>query len=376
MKKFVRLLVVFAFLYPMPGLGQQSNIGSYTIKGNIRGLGNDSVVILISNYKQQDDKSTSDTIIMKSIDGKFSHTANIGSTKMAWMSVGGLNSRNGFSFYVEPGVISVEGHIDSLQQLAVTGTMANNEQRLTRSYTNDIYSRVLPLREQMKTIEKGSTQYNSLEASIAAKFDSIQSYELAYIKAHPDSYVSATFLYVKQDKLPLQELEQLYNRFSAPVKQSFFANSVQQKIKARKLVAIGNKAPGFTSTDTAGQKVSLADFRGKYVLLEFWASWCVPCREQSPHLNALYKKYAGKGFTILQYSMDDKSAAENWKAAIIKDQLVWTQVADLKGFESPVAKMYGVQPIPDNFLIDPNGLIIGRRLEGKKLEAQLAELFH
>lgn len=128
------------------------------------------------------------------------------------------------------------------------------------------------------------------------------------------------------------------------------------------------------SKDTSGNPVKLSDFRGKYVLLEFWANWCVPCRAQHPHLKEVYKKYNDKGFTILQYSVDEKSAADKWKAAIVKDELVWTQTSDLAGLASMVAKTYGVQPIPDNFLIDPTGKIIGRRLQGKELEKMLDEL--
>ena len=150
---------------------------------------------------------------------------------------------------------------------------------------------------------------------------------------------------------------------------------MREKIVARKRVNIGNPAPDFVSTDTSGNSIRLSSFQGKYVLLEFWANWCVPCRQQSPHLVEMFKKYGDKGFTIVQYSTDEKNAEEKWKAAIRKDKLTWTQVSDLNGFENKVSKLYGVQPIPDNFLIDPAGIIIGRRLEGKELEEKLKNIF-
>ena len=195
-----------------------------------------------------------------------------------------------------------------------------------------------------------------------------------FIKTHPRSLMSGTFLYVLEDKIPLEQLEELYSPMSNEIKQSGFGSIVREKIVARKRVIIGNPAPDFVSTDTSGKSIRLSSFRGKYVLLEFWANWCVPCRQQSPHLVEMYKKYSDKGFTIIQYSVDEKKDEEKWKAAIRKDQLTWTQLADLNGFENKVSKLYGVQPIPDNFLIDPSGKIIGRRVEGKELEEKLKKL--
>src|SRR4029079_1549809 len=122
-------------------------------------------------------------------------------------------------------------------------------------------------------------------------------YEQEFIRSHPNSQASGSYLNVLQDKMPLEELEELYNNLGSEIKSSGFGLIVREKIKARKFVAIGKMAPEFVSTDTSGGNISLSSFRGKYVLLEFWASWCVPCRQQSPHLIALYKKYSDKGFT-------------------------------------------------------------------------------
>src|SRR5690606_24996709 len=115
-----------------------------------------------------------------------------------------------------------------------------------------------------------------------------------------------------------------------------------------KTVAIGKKAPDFTSTDTSGVKVKLSDFKGKYVLLEFWANWCVPCRALNPHLKEVYHKFKDKDFTIVQYSIDVKKDEQKWKDAIKQDGLPWTQLCDLSNGQAPVAKLYGVQPIPDS----------------------------
>lgn len=185
--------------------------------------------------------------------------------------------------------------------------------------------------------------------------------------------MSGTYLYVLQDKIPLEQLEELYSRMSNEIKQSVFGSIVREKIVARKRVIIGNSAPDFVSTDTSGKTIRLSSFQGKYVLLEFWANWCVPCRQQSPHLVEMYKNTAIKDLPLFNIQWMKKDE-EKWKAAIRKDQLTWTQIADLNGFENKVSKLYGVQPIPDNFLIDPSGKIIGRRVEGKELEEKLKKL--
>lgn len=375
MKKSILLAVFAASLLPVLSFSQKNdNSGNYIITGNIKGLGSDSVIILINNYDQNGNRIKPDTLITKAREDKFQFKGRAISTKNVWATLGSYRSRQNFSFYLEKGTIIINGKTDALDEISISGTPSNNDQTKTRTYTHAIYKRILPLREELKTVENNSEGYKKISAGIKAKYDSIQNYELDFIRANPTSYMSAILLWVKQDKLPLDELENLYNSFADPIQNSSNGIAIREKIKARKLVAIGNSAPDFVSKDTSGNFVKLSDFRGKYVLLEFWANWCVPCRAQHPHLSEMYKKYSDKGFTILQYSVDEKNAADKWKAAIVKDKLVWTQSSDLMGLGSSVAKTYGVQPIPDNFLIDPNGIIIGRMLQGKELEEKLESL--
>ena len=134
-------------------------------------------------------------------------------------------------------------------------------------------------------------------------------------------------------------------------------------------VAVGKQAPDFTQNDTAGNPVSLSSFRGKYVLLDFWASWCGPCRQENPAVVEAYHKYHDKGLEILSVSLDQKE--KPWKDAIYQDHLTWTHVSDLKYWENALVKVYGIQGVPQNFLIDPNGKIVARGLRGEDLDKTL-----
>jgi thiol-disulfide isomerase/thioredoxin len=134
-------------------------------------------------------------------------------------------------------------------------------------------------------------------------------------------------------------------------------------------------APDFTMNDPNDNPISLSSFRGKYVLIDFWASWCGPCRAENPTLVKAYEKYKGEKFEILGVSLDGEGAKEKWMKAIKDDGLTWPQISDLKYWKSEVVKLYGIQGIPLNFLIDPDGKIIGRSLRGAALEQKLSEIF-
>ncbi len=150
---------------------------------------------------------------------------------------------------------------------------------------------------------------------------------------------------------------------------------LKRSIDIAKITAIGSIAPEFTQADVNGIPVKLSSFRGKYVLIDFWASWCGPCRQENPNVVRAFNKYKNKNFTILGVSLDRPGAKDAWQAAIKSDGLVWTQVSDLKFWDNEAAALYAVRAIPQNYLIDPQGKIIGKNLRGEDLERKLAELF-
>lgn len=169
-----------------------------------------------------------------------------------------------------------------------------------------------------------------------------------------------------------KEAKEWYDKMGPVAKASLFGENIQAFLAVAAKTAEGKTAPAFSMKDVNGKTVSLADFKGKYVLIDFWASWCGPCRAENPNVVKAFEAYKAKGFTVLGVSLDDN--VEKWKAAIDKDHLTWTHVSDLSGWKNPAAKLYGVSAVPTNFLVDPSGKIVGRDLRGAALEEKLKEI--
>ena len=165
----------------------------------------------------------------------------------------------------------------------------------------------------------------------------------------------------------------MYNALSKRMKNSEKVLGWVNKLEQAKLAVSGTQlAPLFTLNDTEGKAISLTSYKGGYVLVDFWASWCVPCRAENPNVLAAYEKYKDKNFQVLGVSLDEKR--DLWLKAIADDKLPWKQVCDFQAAKSEVTKLYNVSSIPANVLIDPNGKIVGKDLRGKSLHDRLAEL--
>jgi peroxiredoxin len=196
-----------------------------------------------------------------------------------------------------------------------------------------------------------------------------------FILANPNSYLSLLTLSSLGGPSPdPNEIEPLLNGLSKELRETETARMLKNALENLKATADGAMAPDFEQADTLGHKVRLSSFRGKYVLLDFWASWCAPCRQENPNIVKVYNRFKDKNFTIVGISLDKPGGEFAWLTAIRRDHLAWTQLSDLKFWNNAVAQLYFVQGIPKNFLIDPTGKIIAQDLRGDDLEAKLEEV--
>jgi peroxiredoxin len=214
---------------------------------------------------------------------------------------------------------------------------------------------------------------------LTKRFDSVNMRTTAFAKkmfatAHKTALALFLFQKFASSATDYSQNEPYFKQLPVWARSSAQGKLIGQRIEGAKRTRIGLQAPLFEQRDTAGRLVSLLNFRGKYVLLDFWASWCKPCREENPNLVKAYQQFGGQGFEVLGVSLEYKGAKDRWLKAIQKDGLTWTHVSGLAFFEDPVAVQYAVQSIPQNFLIDPDGKIIAKNLKGETLFQTLREV--
>lgn len=276
--------------------------------------------------------------------------------------------------YLEPGKIEINSP-DTLTGAVISGTALNDTLQLFENQRAD-------LKERMRTIkdpdffteeEKQDTALvNHNKSEIEKIFYEGADTRLAFAEKYPNSYVSLDLLYdLSRINTYIFKVEEVYSNLAEHLKQTEHGNTISERIKKKRQVMTGVKAIDFTLKDPNGKTINLSSFKGKYILLDFWASW--PCREEHPNLITAYENYKNKDFTILSVSIDTEK--EKWIKAIEKDKITWTQVSDLKGKEGEVYLNYGITSIPANFLIDPNGIVIAKDLKEDALKNRLAEIF-
>ncbi len=278
--------------------------------------------------------------------------------------------------FLDQNSVVITGDVDSIQSIEFKGSTANDE------FT--AYSDVLkPFQEKEQSIiaayrtaaaqqeqEKMQAAVNEYEALQTEKTDAAKS----FIEDHSSSVVGAfvartTFGYSEYD-----ELVSVLDLLDASLAGNKYYDILADRKASLESVSIGKVAPDITLNDPEGNPVKISDFRGKYILLDFWASWCGPCRRENPNVVAMYNEYKDKNFDILGISLDKDK--DKWLQAIEDDGLIWNHVSDLKYWDSEAAKLYAVSAIPHTILLDPDGKIIAKNLRGEELEQKLADLLN
>jgi peroxiredoxin len=337
----------------------------FEIRGTLRGLGDDTIQLTL-----QDGTGglTRQSIPVRADSFRFAGRAS--HVDLGYLSMPRNRRMGDISLFIEAGVIRVVSDISDPGRAQVSGTRANEDQSRIRSLEQPYYDRIMNLRNEMKSrTDTGSAAYRDIPRRIDSLQSAVMQVRETWARENPASFASASCLWVLADRIPFERLDRLYSALSPDVRGTSLMQRLGVKVEGKRRSLAGKPAADFDAPDTSGGRVRLADYRGRYVLLDFWASWCVPCRQENPGLKALYARYKERGLEIIGISVDEDG--NRWRKAIREDGLPWIHVSDLRR-ESSLANLYGVQPIPDNFLIDPSGKILAKGLHGRELEEALA----
>ncbi len=360
MKKLLTLL----FLCPLFVLAQVAP-KPFTIDGKLDGFAEGTDIHL---YKNGDN---SELATGKLVKGKFLLKGNVTEPVLCFLVVG---TEKPIELYVESSTISFKGNKQEPGKHKVEGSKSHTE------FTVFITA-FLPLAQQLSALANTinntmpGAERDGLMTNYTASQKTIQNEIDKFIDGHPKSGVAlfllnATYQF-NEDPIVLEER---FNKLDASVRNTESGKQLQDFIAETKIGAVGTQSLDFIQPDTTGIPVSLSSFRGKYVLVDFWASWCGPCRTENPNVVENYNKFNKKNFTVLGVSLDRPGQKEKWLEAIHKDNLTWTHVSDLQFWNNAAAQLYKVKGIPQNFLVDPQGKIVAKNLRGPELEAKLCEI--
>lgn len=276
-------------------------------------------------------------------------------------------------FYIENADMKITGVKDSLD---VTGSDIQDTYEVLENRITAHRANAMKIYEKAQSALTAGDSVNAM--AYQSEFDSLYRAEphirKQFVLDYPDNFAVLNELLNWINESNLTEAHAIYDqKVSAHLKSTKMGQQVAERMDNLERVMVGKMAPLFSQQDLSGNEVGLSDYKGTYVLLEFWASWCGPCRAENPNLRAEYMKYKDKGFDILGISLDDKK--DRWVKALKEDDLPWTQVSDLEGWSNEAATQYGIRAIPANFLINPEGQIVAKDLRGEDLNNKLSELF-
>lgn len=378
LKVFVLSLLAPAFV--------SAQLSTFSLSGKIGSLDKPAMVYI--DY-MDNGQSHEDSVAV--VNGSFTITGKISGIANARMSLDHEGKGKPFSIY-SPGADVIYFYFgketinmssgDSLCNAVVTGSKVYDEHI---AYNKAIGGSIMELTKRyQKAYAEASPEdkkdpefMGALNARQQDLINKRSQQQLIFAKENPHSYFALVALSESgtgSSKVDVATIQPLYEALSPELRNTDVAKELEMRMASVSITAVGKPAPPFVQNDVNGKPLSLTDLKGKIVLLDFWASWCTPCRAENPNMVKQYQLYKDKGFEIISVSLD--SDKKPWLEAIKKDGLPWLHVSDLKGWNNEVGRLYGVRGVPACYLIGKDGKIIADNVRGEKLNEQLAKLFH
>jgi peroxiredoxin len=372
MKKIILIALSAIFLI-------SCNSSSYKVVGEIKGLPEGTKVFLEKQDKvSQTGIKTVDTVKIEK--GKFVFEGSATEPELHFIQVENVNGK--VPFILENGNVSVIVNKDSVNTSKLSGTFNNDALSNYNEGMKKVQKKMMAFQQKnMATMQAASqtndtVTMNKLRKEYNVFTDEFKTESEKFIVKNPKSIISVLLINTMFAEMEpkLDKIKKLYDGLDAEVKESKVGKEIKTSLDKIDAVAVGQKAPEFSAKNPDGKMISLKESLGKVTIIDFWASWCAPCRQENPNVVALYNEFHAKGLNIVGVSLDKEGEASKWKDAIAKDKLTWSHVSNLKFWEDPIAISYGVKSIPAMFVLDASGKIVAKDLRGAELKAKIAEL--
>lgn len=374
-----KLVLSLSLLFPVIVSAQQN----YLVNGKIKGLKDGDKIYLV--YPSGDQQITDSTLVKS---GSFSFKGSLEFPTAARLFLNKNPYVNKLAkgenldyliFYLAPEEINLAAS-DSLKKSVITNSLENmayDDLKLMLKNNNADFANLWNEYNLLSDDQQNdSSVLGSFKAREAVFVKDLYFVHLAFAKKHRNTYVGLISLANVAAQVEMaNEVQELYQSLPDKFKKSPVGKGIPASISSSKNTKLGALAVDIVQNNPEGKPLKLSDYKGKYVLIDFWASWCGPCREENPNLVKTYQEFKDKGFEIFGVSLDTPGDHLKWINAIKNDQLTWPQVSDLRGWENEAAKIYGIRSIPASFLVDPSGKIIAKDLRGTALTTELEKIF-
>ena len=370
MKKISILAIAFATIFFACDSSKNENASSFNLTAEFIGVEDSTLIYL--QFVKDGELETIDSVLLKESKVKFTET--LDAPEMVYLRIG--NTRTMVNLFGENGSITVKVNIDSLDKAEVTGSKSHDDMMAFSKYMEPIDEKLNELNEEYRV---AAANYDTEKINaLRDRHEVIREEQISRIKKFVtdknESFISPFIIrrYLSYE-MEYTELDGLLTTLSPAIHSSKDYQALSERVETLKNVEIGMPAVDFALNDTTGNPIAISAFRGKILLIDFWASWCAPCRQENPNVVKLYNDFRDKGFEIIGVSFDENRS--KWIDAIHQDQLTWPHVSDLKGWQSAAGKLYAISSIPATVLLGRDGKIVAKNLRGEALRNKLEEIY-